>query len=70
MVMYDNAIYVNARVYGCAILDRDLRIGGETFWYVRSYAKVNFVVEPRRGGNVARNNQVGLPLDVNRIARD
>lgn len=70
MIMYDNAIYVDARVYGCAILEEDLRIGGQVFWYVRGYAKVNFVVShAARGGNVARNNQVGLPLDVNGIAR-
>lgn len=68
MIMYDNAIYVDARVYGCAILDEDLQIG-EAFWYVRSYAKVNFVVNHAKGGN-ARNNQVRLPLHVNRIARD
>jgi len=63
MIMDDNAIYVDARIYGCAILDGDLRIGGEAFWYVRSCAKVNFVVNRGRRGNVARNNQAGIPLD-------
>lgn len=44
MIMYDNAIYVNARVYGCPILESEIcDLDGETFWYVRSYAKVNFV---------------------------
>ena len=27
MIMYDNTIYVDARIYECAILDEDMRIG-------------------------------------------
>lgn len=71
MIMYDNAIYVDARVYGCAILEEDLRIGGPSVLVCTELRESEFCCEPRcyRGGNVARNNQVGLPLDVNGIAR-
>jgi len=66
MIMYDNTIYVDARVYECAILDEDMRIG-EAFCMYGAMQKWIFFVKNARGKN-ARNNQVRLPLDGNRIA--
>lgn len=50
MIMYDNAIYVDARIYGCAILDGDLRIGDVALLICTGLRESEFCCQPRRGG--------------------